>query len=32
MGAVIMTNGDNGGPLIDKILVIIEDTEHWPGF
>jgi len=27
-----MTNGDNGGPLIDKILVIIEDTEHWPGF
>jgi CubicO group peptidase (beta-lactamase class C family) len=31
-GAVIMTNGDNGGPLIDKILAIIETTEHWPGF
>jgi CubicO group peptidase (beta-lactamase class C family) len=32
MAAVVMTNGDNGGPLIDKILVIIENTEHWPGF
>jgi len=32
MGAVIMTNGDNGGPLIDKILTIIESTEEWPGF
>ena len=32
MGAVIMTNGDNGGPLIDKILAIIESTEKWPGF
>jgi CubicO group peptidase (beta-lactamase class C family) len=32
MAAVIMTNGDNGGPLIDKILAIIENTEHWPGF
>jgi CubicO group peptidase (beta-lactamase class C family) len=31
-GAVILTNGDNGNPLDDKILRTIAHDYHWPDF
>ena len=32
VGAVIMTNSDNGSELADKIIGIIAERENWPGY
>jgi hypothetical protein len=32
LGAVVMTNGDNGGLLISRIVTIITSIESWPAY